>query len=329
MATLTYVEASRVALREEMLRDKTIWVLGEDVAQGGNHGQYLNLPKELGSERFADTAISESCILGASVGAAMAGTRPLAEMRLADFALCATDELVQQVSKARYMLGGQVRMPIVVRAPTGIQKGFAAQHSNCLEAWFAHMPGLVVVMPATPADNKGLFKAALRSDDPVVYMEHRELFRLEGEVPDADDYVVPIGKCRIAIEGRDLTIVAWSGMVHHALAAAKVLKETVGVSVEVIDLRTIWPWDQEGVFRSAVKTGNVLIAHEAVQIGGFGAELYAVLHEQLGSQLKRIQRIGSPRMPIPYSPGLEDSWRMDAAVLVAAARKLLDLGVMV
>ncbi len=322
MTRMSYLEASRRAVIEELDRDPTVWVFGEDVANGGLFGQYAGLHEKYGP-RVVGTAISEAAIGGAGVGAAMAGTRPIVDLRMADFALCAVDEIVNQAAKARYMLGGQSRIPLVMRMPTGIPLASAAQHSNCTEAFWVHTPGLVVIAPATPQDNKGLLKAAIRCDDPVIYMEHKALWRLEGEVSDDPDAVTPIGVCRIAHEGSDLTIVAWSEMVHQAVAAAAVLAGTHGISAEVVDLRTLWPWDFAGVRKSVEKTGNVLIAHEAPETGGFGAELYATLHSQFGHRLRQIQRLGAPRMPIPFSSALESSWRINAATIVAAAREML------
>lgn len=323
MARLSYMDAAKLALREEMNRDPAVWVMGEDISMGGNAGQYLGLLEDFPANRFVDTAISEAAIAGAGVGAAMAGSRPIVELRMSDFALCAADELVNQAAKARYMLGGQVRLPLVARLPTGIVPGYAAQHSQCLEAWWAHIPGLVVAMPATPADNKGLLKTAIRSDDPVIYMEHKTLWRVEGEVEDDPEFMVPFGRCRVAREGSDLTIVAWSGMVPHAEAAAAELAKGCGISAEVIDLRTIWPWDEEGVARSAEKTGNLLIVHEAVQTGGFGAEVYAAVHAKLGDRLRRIRRLGNHRIPIPFSRAMDAAWRIDAPSIVREARDLL------
>lgn len=320
---MTYLDASRLALEEEMRRDSDVWVVGEDVAKGGLFGQYKDLPQKFGMERFADTAISEAAIMGASVGAAMAGTRPITEMRFADFVLCAIDELVNQAAKARYMLGGQVRVPLVARLPTGAPGSYAAQHSQCLEAWWVHTPGLLVAMPATPADSKGLFKAAIRCDDPVVYMEHKSLLGAEGEVPDDPDYVVPLGRCRVAREGSDVTIISWSRTVLDAETAAQELESRDGISAEVVDLRTLWPWDEEGVCRSAEKTGHVLIVHEAVVTGGFGAELYASIHTRLGGRLRRIRRLGAPRAPTPFSPPLEAVCRITADGIAQAARAML------
>ncbi len=203
MAKLTYAEASRQAIAEEMRRDATVWAVGEDLGRGGVFGQYKGLVEEFGPERIADAPISEACIMGAAVGAAMMGTRPIVELRFSDFALCAIDELVNQAAKARYMFGGQGRVPLVVREPIGMWRSSAAQHSQSLEGWYTHIPGLVVVAPSTPADNKGLLKAAIRCDDPVVYLEHKNLWPLEGDVPDGE-HVVEIGKARVARAGKDI-----------------------------------------------------------------------------------------------------------------------------
>ena len=197
----TYAEAAREAIAEEMRRDPDVWALGEDLGRGGVFGQYAGLADEFGPERICDTPISEASIMGASVGAAMVGTRPIVEMRFSDFALCAVDELVNQAAKARYMFGGQARVPMVIREPIGIWRSSAAQHSQSLEAWYTHIPGLVVVAPATPADNKGLLKSAIRSDDPVVYMEHKNLWGMTGEVPEDDEWTLPLGAARVEREG--------------------------------------------------------------------------------------------------------------------------------
>ena len=201
--------------------------------------------------------------MGAAVGAAMMGTRPIVELRFSDFALCAVDELVNQAAKARFMFGGQGRVPLVVREPIGMWRSSAAQHSQSLEGWYTHIPGLVVVTPATPADNKGLLKAAIRCDDPVVYLEHKNLWPLEGDVPEGE-HLVEIGKARIARAGSDLTIVSWSATVHVSMAAAEALARD-GIEAEVIDLRSLWPWDKATVLESVAKTGRLLVAHEAVQ----------------------------------------------------------------
>jgi pyruvate dehydrogenase E1 component beta subunit len=251
----------------------------------------------------------------------MMGTRPIVELRFSDFALCAIDELVNQAAKARFMFGGQGRVPLVVREPIGMWRSSAAQHSQSLEGWYAHIPGLVVIAPATPADNKGLLKSAIRCDDPVVYMEHKNLWPLEGDIP-AGDQLVEIGKARTARPGKDLTIVAWSAMVQTSLAAAESLASK-GIEAEVLDLRSLWPWDKPAVLASVERTGRLIIAHEAVRVGGFGAEIAATVAETLHKRLAApVCRLGAPRAPIAYAPGLEDQVRVTSAMIVAAAEKL-------
>jgi acetoin:2,6-dichlorophenolindophenol oxidoreductase subunit beta len=322
MARLTYMEAGRQAVAEEMRRDKLVWAVGEDLGRGGVFGQYKGLIDEFGADRISDAPISESCILGAAVGAAMMGTRPIVEMRFSDFALCAIDELVNQAAKARYMFGGQTRVPIVVREPIGIWRSSAAQHSQSLEAWYAHIPGLVVAVPSTPADNKALLKAAIRCDDPVVFMEHKNLWPLEGEVPEGDE-IIEFGKARTAREGTDVTVVSWSAAVHSAEAAAKALS-TEGIEAEVIDLRTLWPWDKDAVLKSVERTGRLVVAQESVSVAGFGAEVAATVAEHLHGALKApVRRLGAPRIPISYAPVLEDEVRVTAEAIAAAARGLV------
>ena len=321
MATMTYADAAKQALAEEMRRDPTIWALGEDLGRGGVFGQYQGMVEEFGPERIADTPISEAAILGTAVGAAMSGTRPVVEMRFADFALCAVDELVNQAAKARYMFGGQTKVALVVREPMGMWRSSAAQHSQSLESWYTHIPGLVVVCPSTPHDNLGLLKSSIRCDDPVVYMEHKNLWGFEGEVPDDDP--IPLGVARIARPGRDLTIVSWSSTCHKAMLAAVTLEEE-GLEAEVIDLRTLWPWDKSTVLDSVEKTGRLLVAHEAVQVGGFGAEVAATVADRAFSSLRApIKRIGAPRVPIPYAPPLEDLLRVTPERIAAVARELM------
>ena len=321
MATMTYADAAKQALAEEMRRDPTIWALGEDLGRGGVFGQYQGMAEEFGPERIADTPISEAAILGTAVGAAMSGTRPVVEMRFADFALCAVDELVNQAAKARYMFGGQTKVPLVVREPMGMWRSSAAQHSQSLESWYTHIPGLVVVCPSTPHDNLGLLKSSIRCDDPVVYMEHKNLWGFEGEVPNDDP--IPLGVARIARTGRDLTIVSWSSTCHKVMLAAVTLEEE-GLEAEVIDLRTLWPWDKSTVLDSVEKTGRLLVAHEAVQVGGFGAEVAATVADRAFSSLRApIKRIGAPRVPIPYAPPLEDLLRVTPEGIAAVARELM------
>jgi acetoin:2,6-dichlorophenolindophenol oxidoreductase subunit beta len=322
MARLTYADAAREAIAEEMRRDATVWAVGEDLGRGGVFGQYKGLVEEFGPERIADAPISEACIMGAAVGAAMMGTRPIVELRFSDFALCAVDELVNQAAKARYMFGGQGRVPLVVREPIGMWRSSAAQHSQSLEGWYTHIPGLVVVAPSTPADNKGLLKAAIRCDDPVVYLEHKNLWPLEGDVPEGD-HVVEIGKARTTRAGRDVTIVSWSAAVHTCLAAAETLAKD-GIDTEVIDLRSLWPWDKAAVLDSVTRTGRLLVVHEAVQVGGFGAEIAATVAERAHSSLKGpVKRLGAPRAPISYAPNLEDEVRIKPEQIAAAVRAMM------
>jgi len=321
MPAMTYSDAAKAALAEEMRRDPHVWAVGEDLGRGGVFGQYKGLVEEFGPERISDAPISEACIMGAAVGAAMMGTRPVVEMRFSDFALCAIDELVNQAAKARYMFGGQARVPLVVREPIGMWRSSAAQHSQSLESWYAHIPGLVVVCPSSPADNKGLLKTAIRSDDPVVYMEHKGLWPLEGEVPEGE-HLVPFGEAAVLREGRDLTIVSWSAQVHICAGAAGKLAQA-GIEAELIDLRTLWPWDKARVLASVEKTGRLLVVQESVSVAGFGAEICATVAERLHKALKApVRRLGSPRIPVSYAPPLEDKARVMEAQIVEAARAM-------
>jgi len=310
VALMSYAQAACLALAEAMRTDARVVAMGEDVGHGGIFGQYRGLKEEFGATRVIDTPISEATIMGAAVGMALTGLRPVVEMRVVDFALCAIDEIVNQAAKNRYMFGGQGRVPLVARLPIGIWSGSAAQHSQSLEAWFAHIPGLVVVAPATPADNYGLLTAALACGDPVIYMEHKELWGLQGEVEAQP--ALALGKAHLARAGTDLTLVSWSGMLHTALAAAEDAARQ-GISVEVIDLRTIWPWDRELVLQSAARTGRLLVAHEAVQAAGFGAEVAATVAEELGIP---VRRVGAARIPVGYARSLEDVARVPAQQLL-------------
>ncbi|MGB3244450.1 MAG: alpha-ketoacid dehydrogenase subunit beta [Sulfitobacter sp.] len=318
----TYLNAGRRAVIEEMQRDEKVWAVGEDLGRGGVFGQYGGLQDIFGANRISDAPISEACIMGAAVGAAMTGTRPIVEMRFSDFALCAVDELVNQAAKARFMFGGQMRVPMVVREPIGIWRSSAAQHSQSLEAWYAHIPGLVVVAPSTPADNLGLLKSAIRCDDPVVYMEHKNLWALEGDLPEGE-HLVTLGEAEIARAGDAVTIVTWSAMRHSCLRAADALADQ-GIHVEVIDLRTLWPWDRDAVFASVRRTGRLLVVHEAVAVAGFGAEIAASVAEALHFDLKApVRRLGAPRIPIAYAPALEDCARVSDKAIIDAVQQLV------
>ena len=322
---MTVAEAARRALQDEMRRDPSIFVLGEDVQHGGIFGQYKGLVDEFGPERIVNTPIAEATMVGAAVGAALVGSRPVVETRFSDFALSAMDELVNQAAKLRYMSGGQCTVPTVVRMPSGLRRNSAAQHSQSLEAWFAHMPGLVVTAPATPADAYGLLLQALRCEDPVIHMEAKELWQATGDVPEADE-ALPFGVGQIARSGKDVTVVAWATTVMTSLEAASRLAES-GVSTEVVDLRTIWPWDKELVLDSVARTGRLVIAHESVRDVGFGAEIAATAAEELHETLKApVRRIASPRIPVGYAPTLENVYRVTAQRIATAVAELLDLG---
>ena len=317
MAVMTYAEAAALAVAQEMEADANVVVLGEDVGRGGIFGQYKGLQQRFGTERVVDTPISEAAILGAGVGMALAGLRPVVEMRVVDFALCAMDEIANQAAKNRFMFGGQGRVPMVVRMPIGIWDSSAAQHSQSLESWFAHLPGVVVVCPATPQDNYSLLRAALASGDPVVYMEHKTLWGVSGEVDPAAP--ARLGEARVVRPGRDLTIVSWSKQVQACEQACEELAQQ-GIAAELIDLRSIWPWDRASVLGSCARTRNLLVVHEAVQAAGFGAEIAATVAETVGC---KVRRLGAPRIPVGYAPVLEAQSRVTASDIAAAARGLL------
>ena len=319
---MTYAQAAALALSQAMEANPHVIALGEDLGRGGVFGQYRDaegapLVQRFGPDRIIDTPISESTIVGAAVGMALAGCTPVVELRVVDFALCAIDEVVNQAAKNRYMFGGQGRVPMVMRMPIGIWSSSAAQHSQSLEAWFAHIPGLVVAAPSTPADNHGLLLAALASGDPVVYMEHKELWATPGPVtPGA---VVPLGQARVVREGGDVTLVSWSRQMQACEQAAEQLAAQ-GVRAELIDLRTLWPWDKAAVLASVAKTGRLLVVHEAIRVAGFGAEIAATVAEETGA---RVARLGAPRIPVGYAPTLEAEARVGVSQIVAAAQKLV------
>ncbi len=316
MAVMTYADAAKLAIAEAMRADSRVWCVGEDLGRGGVFKQYTGLVEEFGPQRISDAPISEAAIMGAAFGAAMVGTRPIVEMRFADFALCATDELVNQIAKARFMFGGQSRAPMVIRKPVGMWRSSAAQHSQSLESWYVHTPGLVVICPGTPQDNYSMMKAAIACDDPVVYLEHKNIWALEGEVDTAAP--AEIGKARVRCAGDDITIVSWSDAANVAEAAAGMLADK-GISAEVIDLVSLWPWDKRAVLDSVAKTRRLIVAHEAVQVAGFGAEVVATVAEH-GAPLKaRAKRLGAPRSLVAYAPNLEDQLRVTADMIVDAA----------
>ena len=314
---MSYSQAAVAALQAEMAADHRVVVVGEDVGRGGIFGQYKGLQEQFGAARVIDTPISEAAIMGSGVGMALAGMKPVVEMRVVDFALCGLDEIVNQAAKNRYMFGGQGRVPLVARMPIGIWDASAAQHSQSLEAWFAHLPGLVVVCPSSPQDNYSLLRAALHCGDPVVYMEHKTLWGTEDEVDTA--LQVPLGQAARLREGQHLTMVSWSRQVQVCRQACDVLANQ-GIEVDLIDLRTLWPWDRPAVLESCARTGRLLVVHEAIQVAGFGAEIVATVAQELAIP---VRRLGAPRIPVGYAPVLEAQARIDVASTVEAAQRLL------
>lgn len=317
LTRMRYAEAAVRALADAMETDPRVVALGEDIGRGGIFGQYKGLQARFGAQRVIDTPISEATIVGAGVGMALVGMRPVVELRVVDFALCAMDEIVNQAAKNRYMFGGQGRVPLVMRMPIGPWANSAAQHSQSLEAWFAHLPGLVVMCPSTPQDNYAMLSAALRGDDPVIYLEHKELWTLEGDVDDSQPCVP--GRARVLRRGDDLTLVSWSAGVHTAGRAAEQLAAQ-GVHASLIDLGTLWPWDRATVLQDCARTGRLLVVHEAVQVAGFGAEVAATAAEATGC---RVGRLGAPRIPVGYASALEAVARITPDAVVQAAQALL------
>ena len=291
----------------EMRRDENVFLMGEDVGiYGGAFGVSVGMYDEFGPQRVKDTPISEAVIAGAAAGAAVTGMRPIAEIMFSDFITISMDQLVNQAAKMRYMFGGAARVPMVLRAPAGSGTGAAAQHSQSPEAWFCNVPGLKVVIPSTPADAKGLLIAAIRDDNPVLFLEQKLLYRTKGDVPEGD-YVVPLGKATVHREGTDVTIVTYGRMLPMCMDAAAQLEQEHGISVEIVDPRTLVPLDKETIIASAKKTGRVLIVHEACQTGGFGGELAAVIADSEAFYYldAPIKRYGGLDVPIPYCPELE------------------------
>jgi pyruvate dehydrogenase E1 component beta subunit len=307
MAVTKYWRAINDAMAEEMRRDEDVVLFGEDVGEwGGAFGITRGLFAEFGADRVLDTPVAETAIAGAAVGAALGGLRPVAEIQFADFALIAGDEIFNKAAKWRYMHGGLHRLPLVIRLPNGSSGGAGPEHSQCPEVMALHFPGTKVVLPATARDAKGLLKAAIRSDDPVLYFEHKQLYRMSDDIPETDE-VIPIGSARLARPGRDATVVAAGLMVHHALAAAEELARA-GVELEVIDLRTLIPWDRRTIIDSVVRTGRLVTVEESVREGGWGAEVAAtVVEEAFDSVDAPPLRIGAPSVPIPVSPPLEQA----------------------
>jgi len=324
---LTYLEAVREALTQEMRRDPEVFLIGEDIGvYGGAFGVTRGLLEEFGPERVRDTPISEAGIAGAATGAALMGMRPVMEIMFMDFLTISMNQLVNQAAKMRFMFGGKASLPMVIRAPAGSGTGAAAQHSQSLEAWFIHTPGIKVAAPATPYDAKGLLVAAIRDNNPVLFMEHKLLYRTKGRVPE-ELYTVPMGRAEVKREGRDLTLLAYSIMVPRALEAAEQLAAE-GVEVEVVDVRCLKPLDRETVTGSVSKTGRALIVHEAPITGGFGAELAAVVAEGEAFDFldAPIRRLAGRDIPIPYNRTLERAAVPQVEDIVAAARTLAHEG---
>jgi pyruvate/2-oxoglutarate/acetoin dehydrogenase E1 component len=323
---ITYAEALNEGLREEMRRDPSVFVMGEDVAVwggGGIFGVTKGLVEEFGPERVRDTPISEEAIAAVAVGAAATGSRPVAEIMYVDFIGLAMEPIVNQAAKLRYMFGGKARVPLVIRAQEGAGRGNAAQHSQSLEAWFCHIPGLKVVTPSTPADAKGLLKSAIRDDNPVIFLEHKALYFTRGGVPEGD-VTVPLGVAEIKRTGRDITVVGVHTMVGKALQAAEQLTAE-GIDLEIIDPRSLVPLDEQAIVESVKKTGRLIVTHEAYTRGGYGSEIISRVVEAAFDYLDAPPlRVCARDVPVPYSSVLETAALPQVADLVAAARTLMN-----
>jgi 2-oxoisovalerate dehydrogenase E1 component beta subunit len=323
MPVLTYLEAIRQGIWEEMERDPSVFLLGEDIgAYGGAFKVTAGMLEKFGEERVIDTPISESAIVGAAVGAALMGMRPVAEMQFMDFIACGFDQIVNMAAKMHYRWGPAV--PMVIRGPCGAGVHGGPYHSQSNEMWFVHTPGLKVVMPATAYDAKGLIKAAIRDDNPVIFYEHKFLYRrIKEEVPEGD-YVIPIGKAAVRREGNDMVVITYGAMVWAALEAARELEKD-GLSLEVVDLRTLLPYDEEAVLASVRKCNKVILLHEDTRTGGMAGELAALIAEKAFEDLDGpIMRITAPDTPVPFSPPLEEYFLPNARKVVEAARKLAE-----
>ena len=319
---MTFGQATVDAMARAMREDDGVFTLGEDISWGGNFGQFRGLADEFGPQRVMDMPISEAIIVAVAVGAATAGLRPVASMSFVEFTLGAMDEIVNQAAKFRYMFGGQVSVPMVLRASDGVLRSSGAQHSSSLEGLFTHLPGLKVVAPSNPADAKGLLRTAIDDPDPVIYLEHKRITALRGPVP-VGDHRVPLGSATVARPGTDVTVVTYSAMALNALAAAERLAAE-GIEAEVIDLRSLVPLDFETVLESVARTRRAVVAHEAWRFGGFGAELAAQLHAELFSELEApVARVGAASAPIPFSPPLEAAVVPGTDAVAAAVRSVL------
>jgi pyruvate/2-oxoglutarate/acetoin dehydrogenase E1 component len=323
MKEISYRDALNEALFEEMRRDKTVFLLGEDIGRSweGAFKVTKGLAEEFGDERVRDTPISESAIIGTAVGAAITGMRPVAEIMFGDLTALAMDQIANQAAKIRYMFGGQAKAPIVIRTPFGAGVNIASHHSQSLEAWFMHVPGLFVAVPSTPYDAKGLLKAAIRGDNPVMFCEHKLLYPVKGSIPE-EDYIIPLGVADIKREGRDVTIIATMFMVHRALEAAREL-EKEGVSAEVVDPRTLVPLDKKAIVNSVKKTGRLVVVSEDCKTAGVTAEIAAMVAEEAIDYLDApIKRVAEPNTPIPFSPPLEKYVIPDEKTIVKAVKEV-------
>ena len=305
----SYAQAIKDTTAEEMRRDERVFVMGEDVeVLGGIFGCTRGLADEFGAERVRNTPISEAGFIGAGLGAACCGMRPIAELMYMDFAMVALDQIVNQVAKTRYIFGGKAKIPLVIRGQQGVGRGNAATHSQSVEVLFTHFPGLKVVMPSTPADAAGLLRTAIRDDNPVVFIEHKALYVTKGEVPDDPDFMIPFGKAKIVREGTDATVVATHTYVQKAVDMADRLYKDHGISVEVIDPRTLVPFDKETVINSVKKTGRAVVVHEAHKVCGIGAEIASVIQEEAFQYLDApVVRLVAKQCPLPYNLGLENA----------------------
>jgi pyruvate/2-oxoglutarate/acetoin dehydrogenase E1 component len=322
MREITYREALKEGLKEEMRRDERVFLLGEDIAEfGGTYKITQGFLEEFGSARVRNTPISEGAIVGAALGAALLGMRPVAELMYIDFSTIAMDQIANQVAKVRYMFGGKAKPSLVIRTQGGAGRSSAAQHAQSLEAWFTHVPGLKIVMPSTPYDVKGLIKSSIRDDDPIFFIEHKLLYNEKGPVPE-EEYLIPIGKADIKREGKDVTIVATSRMVLRALKAAGVLAQD-GIEAEVLDPRTLVPLDKETILQSVKKTNKLVIVHEACKRSGYGAEIAAMVCEEAFYDLDApIKRIAAYNTPVPFAPKLENYVIPDEKAIIKGVREL-------
>jgi pyruvate/2-oxoglutarate/acetoin dehydrogenase E1 component len=322
MPVMDFGQALNLALREEMARDPRVYCIGEDIVLGVPFGVTKGLAEEFGPERVLNAPISEAAIVGSALGAAMTGLLPVVDMHFADFVTCAMDEVANQIAKSRYMFGGQIACPLTLRMPYGIGKSAGGHHSNSVEAWFVNIPGLKVCIPSTPADARGLLKSAIRDPDPVLVFEHRGLYRVTGEVPEAE-VLVPLGVGDVKHEGADVTVIATARMVGEALRAAEQLAED-GIAVEVLDPRSLVPLDRERLAASVRKTHRVVIAEEGPMRGSVGAWLAWVVMEDCFDELDApIARVAGPNIPIPFSPPLEAFATPDAGAVANAVRQTL------